>query len=399
MRKKGKKHLKGLAVCVCILLLGSAALTYAEQTMNVNGHYKAKFENVYTTVIKNTAGTLSLPEGQIVQILLWAPSEDNGVRLAVTPVKKSEADAYNWVQEQTGAKGKEPYAYYVAFYKGNTPKSLSDEAQITLSVPDGYSEGILWYMDSKGIMTQLAEVNGEKYIEATASGDGYYLFLNPLADSNHSGNSGGNGSTGSGSSSDSDSVTTTPGDQVVQDPQKGYMTQKGGIITGETGSMENDGYSHWIQDEKGWWLRFADGSWAQGEAGDANCHWEKVDGKWFAFGSDGYARFGWLNDTATGEWYYVDVNQGMKDGWHQDEKDGYSYYLDENGKMATGWKEINGKWSYFNPVVAAPTWEYDNEKHVWNHIQDAGRPYGSMYRNEKTPDGYQVDENGNWDEK
>ena len=131
-------------------------------------------------------------------------------------------------------------------------------------------------MDSKGVMTQLAEVKGAGSVEITAYKDGYYLFLNPLADTNDPGNNDENSdkdtglkeNSSSGSDSDSEPVTTDPGSQVVQDRQKGYMTQNSGIITGKTGSMENDGYSHWILDEKGWWLRYADGSWAQGEDGN-----------------------------------------------------------------------------------------------------------------------------------
>ena len=83
--------------------------------------------------------------------------------------------------------------------------------------------------------------------------------------------------------------------------------------------------------------------------------WEMVNGAWYAFGADGYVRSGLVFDPALNGWFYQDVNTGMK----------------------TGWQQIGEKWYYFNPVS-------DGAK-------------GIMYVSRKTPDGYQVLEDGSWD--
>ena len=121
---------------------------------------------------------------------------------------------------------------------------------------------------------------------------------------------------------------------------------------------------------------------------------------WFSFDDQGIMYYGWFYDSKTGKWYYMhQVSDGMLGtmitGWHKDEQDGRMYYLmPDTGEMALGWHRIDGKWYYFNPVTPDPTWSQDDESGVWSFSGSENRPYGSMYRNEFTPDGYFVDENG-----
>ncbi|MDO5551647.1 MAG: hypothetical protein Q4F76_10780, partial [Lachnospiraceae bacterium] len=188
----------------------------------------------------------------------------------------------------------------------------------------------------------------------------------------------------------------------VNDSRKGPVHSENGIITGAAGASSDDGHSHWILDQKGWRLRYADGTYASGqrENGTETSVWEKIDGSWYLFGADSYARFGWYLDTAAGDWYYLDVNTGMRTGWHQDTQDSRWYYLNADGVMATGWMQIGGKWYYFNDNTPEATWEFSQTERIWKYRTDSdGRPYGSMYWNEETPDGHFVDENGVWDGK
>ena len=127
-----------------------------------------------------------------------------------------------------------------------------------------------------------------------------------------------------------------------------------GVITGTANQTVNDGYSHWMKDAKGWWLRFSDGTWPMADRTGAY-HWEKINGRWWAFGADGYISTGWIYDTIYQSWFYMDENQGM----------------------LTGWQFINGKWYYFNPNGIA----------------------GTMYVKRQTPDGWYVKEDGSWDEE
>ena len=151
----------------------------------------------------------------------------------------------------------------------------------------------------------------------------------------------------------------TSGSGVIrQDSVKGTIDSTAGIITGETNSFVNDGKSHWMMDEHGWWLRFADNTYPKGivrDSGDISHSWEQINGNWWAFDETGYAKTGWLRDEDYGGWFYMDLEHGMQ----------------------TGWVLLNGAWYYFNPV------------------SDGKR--GMMYAGQRTPDGYYVDKNGIWD--
>ena len=145
---------------------------------------------------------------------------------------------------------------------------------------------------------------------------------------------------------------------IRQDSVKGTIDSMAGIITGETNSFVNDGKSHWMLDEHGWWLRFADNTYPKGsvrESGGISHSWEHINGNWWAFDQTGYAKTGWLRDEDYGGWFYMDLEHGMQ----------------------TGWVLLNGAWYYFNPV------------------SDGKR--GMMYAGQRTPDGYYVEKNGVWD--
>ena len=145
---------------------------------------------------------------------------------------------------------------------------------------------------------------------------------------------------------------------IRQDSVKGMIDSTAGIITGETNSFANDGKSHWMLDEHGWWLRFADNTYPKGsvrESGGISHSWEHINGNWWAFDETGYAKTGWLRDEDYGGWFYIDLEHGMQ----------------------TGWVLLNGAWYYFNPV------------------SDGKR--GMMYAGQRTPDGYYVEKNGVWD--
>lgn len=148
-------------------------------------------------------------------------------------------------------------------------------------------------------------------------------------------------------------------------------------------SSENDAQGTWKRDNKGWWFEFKDGTYPAGEkTSDQNGEklgWIQKDGKWWAFGSDGYLKRGWAQDNASGKWYLIDENTGMQTSWHYDESDQHWYYLDPaSGAMLTGWQFINGKWYYLSKISGAV-------------------PLGSMYKEIRTPDGYYVDKDGAWD--
>ena len=258
-----------------------------------------------------------------------------------------------------------------------TAQIISDEGQILDSAAvDGMNLVLRLKGSSKNMVGKTAQVvvkvetkNYEDIqipVIVTLTADSSDSNSNNNSGNNSGNNGSNNGNSNGSSSSDGDSsdyddpnessvkVTPDPSNKVTKDSQKGYRNVEQGVITGASNQTVNDGYSHWMKDAKGWWLRFSDGTWPMADRTGAY-HWEKINGKWWAFDEMGYAKTGWLRDENYGGWFYMDPEHGMQ----------------------TGWVLLNGVWYYFNP------------------ISDGKR--GIMYAGQRTPDGYYVDKNGVWD--
>lgn len=127
---------------------------------------------------------------------------------------------------------------------------------------------------------------------------------------------------------------------------------------------------------------------------------------WYHFDASGIMSVGWV--PAAGDiWYHMhDVSDGMLGsmtlGWYVDEEDQRTYYMNpENGRMQTGWVQIkdgNGpeKSYYFARLedTYRQNWFFNTSFGRWMYDKLGNRSYGSLYRNEQTPDGSYVGQDG-----
>ena len=178
-----------------------------------------------------------------------------------------------------------------------------------------------------------------------------------------SGNSGGgSGNTGSGSGNTGGGSGNTGGGSGNTGSGSGNTGSRGHSHDRDEKRITNSDRTTWIFTGSKWRLRRPNGSYARGsivsqsfiDGMKVRYQWEQVNGRWYAFDEQGYLKTGFFYDAGYDGWFYVDENAGMQ----------------------TGWFQINGKWYYFKDV------------------SDGTR--GIMLKNQKTPDGYFVDENGVW---
>ena len=105
-------------------------------------------------------------------------------------------------------------------------------------------------------------------------------------------------------------------------------------------------------------------------------------------------------------WYYRENGKLVKNSWHYLAYEGrsYWYYFDESGLMKTGWLELGGSRYYLcakdGDWLGHMLTDWQEIGGKWYYFETkAGSGQGRMYRNERTPDGFWVGEDGAWDGK
>lgn len=117
--------------------------------------------------------------------------------------------------------------------------------------------------------------------------------------------------------------------------------------------------------------------------------WEKVNQKWSLKKADGqYARNQWANIAS--KWYFLDKDGYILTGLNNINNNTYNFAAD--GSMSLGWVNINYKWYYFEPSSGAMKKGWLLYNNNWYYLKTDG----TMAVNEKTADGYQVNNLGIW---
>jgi uncharacterized protein YjdB len=162
-----------------------------------------------------------------------------------------------------------------------------------------------------------------------------------VIDNTTSGGSSGGGGGGGGGSSRSVGVTATGNIQGPAAPSN--------AITGT-----------WTQTGNGKWIFASDRTYTDEWAYISNpfATGEQEKASWFRFDKDGFMVTGWQTDIDGTTFYLKTATDGTQ------------------GKMLTGWQNIEGIWYYLNPIS-------DGSK-------------GKLLTNTTTPDGYKVNEKGQW---
>lgn len=229
-------------------------------------------------------------------------------------------------------------AFDITLDINDTPvNELTVPVKITMPVPASFATGSFDLIHIHGdaetkVPYTLKTVDGITYMTFMADRFSTFVFAKTDSNNNNNGNgSGGSGGSGGGSGSSSSSAGI-----VTTDAKRGKVNSVTGIITGS-----GAGYSKWesVTAQNGavtWKLQYADGTYAAGSMktkADGTAYeqvaWELINGAWYPFGADGFAKTGFVYDADLGGYFYVDINAGMK----------------------TGWTLIDGKWYYLNPTA------------------------------------------------
>ena len=218
---------------------------------------------------------------------------------------------------------------------------------------DDYGSGTQFYINNELYKTNTVGIQRELTTQAYLQSPKFEVkkVENPSNNSNSSGNSGnsfhGNSGNSGGSSSGSGS---SGGSSSGGSGSFKVSSSLSGQVLGVDRSLSG---GQWVQDEKGWWYKRADGSYPKNSWG-----YEAYNGKsyWYYFLDSGYMATGWVD--VNGSKYYLFPNS---DGW--------------KGRMLTGWQWIDGNCYYLD-------------------LQ--GQNEGALYRNTTTPDGFTVDSEGRW---
>ena len=178
---------KWITALTALLLLSCPMTAFAAESdinrvsgnQGIEVYGSCKSSKNYYEIVLGVAGidTLDLPDG----VTLSGKSNsaaDNGLRVVIIPVTADEeAEAYAWMSNAATELGKEPVAYYLAFYRRNEPVQPEGKVAITMTLKDGYEKAKLFYMDGNARAKEVTYTTEQGNSSFGMEQTGYYLLV------------------------------------------------------------------------------------------------------------------------------------------------------------------------------------------------------------------------------
>lgn len=173
---------KIIAVLATVLLLSGSLTAFAAQSRvstvpenrNIEVTSNRKNNKDYYEIIIGAAGldSVKLPDGTVISGKSDSAA-DNGLSVIIIPVTaEAEAAAYAWMSDAAKTLGKDPTAYYLAFYKNGSGVQPAGKITITSTVrPDTD----LFYMDSNAEAAKITDKTAAETVSFEMKSTGYYI--------------------------------------------------------------------------------------------------------------------------------------------------------------------------------------------------------------------------------
>ena len=136
-------------------------------------------KNYYEIILGNNGdNTVNLPGG----VRLSGKSDsnaDDGLHILIVPLTaETEPDAYAWMLPYASKLGKDPYAYYFGFFRGNNTSLTPDgHVMIDMTAKSGYEKAKLYFLSPDGNTTQLSYTTAGGQTEYKMEKTGYYILV------------------------------------------------------------------------------------------------------------------------------------------------------------------------------------------------------------------------------
>lgn len=332
-----------------------------------------------------TAGTILNPKGEEGTVHIWVKikntsiSGNDGViignRIPIIPItfnenlddsleteyaKKYYINLENIPSEGISMNIVNTKEQAIEFIKSKAPDNKNENLSVSVEIaPSNPAYHPSFREAIKGTSSNTKGIDGTFFIlvkirnitnlssEGITLGKRINILATPYQSSfNENNNSSGGSSSGGGGGG---GRRSSSGEGNSSNRVQGLFITKPSIISGTWEAIDNK-----------WKLKISDGSYA-------NLQWANIDNKWYLIGQDSYMQTGW--QMVNNKWYLLNTDGSMLVGWQF--INGKWYYMELSGEIITGWKLIGDKYYYM-----------DNS--------------GAMLSNTTTPDGYIVNENGEW---
>ena len=211
-------------------------------------------------------------------------------------------------------------------------------------------------------------------------------------------------------------LATSSNVQAAEQSNTGFIRENGKVYYVENGQKGKGWKSINDSEEK---KEGVDKTWVYlSQIGEVQTGWVQDNGTWYYLNEltgehkgIGIMKKGFFEVNKT--WYYFDESGAMKENQWFQQKEGW-YYADKSGALKVyEWFQVAGKWYFATEkgTIVTNAWIKSNDE-VY-HFNESGvmaenewfeanggwfyaSKSGAILRNTKTPDGYYVNENGQW---